>query len=172
MLAPLRELIEALAERPAVTEFYSYSSLWRLCFTASSHFPWVDSGLPIVWRADHDYMIHTYHDDGIEPVTCDLSRACATIEARLAASPVRPFFGSEPNHQFAPLADALARRGSALHPAIVQHGEWPRLEVANGSRRCEISHRALVLHDGGEPRRVNVRSLDEAARAICEFLDT
>ena len=143
----------------------------RLCFTASSHFPWVDDGLPIVWRADNDYIIHTYHDAGIEPVTCDLSRACATIETRLAAAPVRPFFGSEPDHQLAPLAEALARRGSTLRPAIVQHGDWPRLEVVRGSRRCVVLGKTLELRDGDQRRRVTVGSLDEAAVAICELLD-
>jgi hypothetical protein len=97
VLAPLRELIEALALRPAVTAFYSFSSLYRLCFSASSHYPWVDEGLPIVWRVGDDYVVHTYRGEGSEPVTCDFAGAVALIEQRLRASSVRPFFGSAPS---------------------------------------------------------------------------
>jgi hypothetical protein len=48
VLAPLRELIEVLTARRIATTFYTYSSLNRLCFSASSHYPWVDEGLPVV----------------------------------------------------------------------------------------------------------------------------
>lgn len=50
VLAPLRDLIGRLATNPVATTFYSYSSLDWLCFSASSHFPWVDDGLPRVPR--------------------------------------------------------------------------------------------------------------------------
>src|SRR6185503_16077256 len=48
VLAPLRELIGMLAKSPVATKFYSFSSLNHLCFSASSHFPWVNKGLPVI----------------------------------------------------------------------------------------------------------------------------
>ncbi|HEX3010002.1 MAG TPA: hypothetical protein VHO90_20540, partial [Bacteroidales bacterium] len=47
VLAPLAPLISALADSPTASKFYTYSSLNRLCFSASSHYPWVGQ-FPIV----------------------------------------------------------------------------------------------------------------------------
>jgi hypothetical protein len=60
VLAPLADLMRALASSPIATRFYSYSSLNRLCFSASSHYPWVDEGLPVVTpAAGRAYLIGT-----------------------------------------------------------------------------------------------------------------
>ena len=60
VLAPLRPLIEVLAASPVATAFYTYSSLNRLCFSASSHFPWVNDGLPIVCPVEGACVVATF----------------------------------------------------------------------------------------------------------------
>jgi hypothetical protein len=101
VLAPLRPLIEALATSPLATKFYTYSSLSSLCFSASSHYPWADDRMPIVWPLEGG--LYLVGDDAARRVgyaverratRCDLPRAVELIEAMLAASPVAPFFGS------------------------------------------------------------------------------
>src|SRR5207249_36169 len=58
VLASLHDLIEKLGASPLATTFYSYSSLNRFCFSASSHYPWVGERLPVVAPAgDGVYMV-------------------------------------------------------------------------------------------------------------------
>src|SRR5262249_45463638 len=52
VLAPLRDLLEALAMSSIASQFYSYSSISYFSFSASSHYPWVNDGLPVIHRAD------------------------------------------------------------------------------------------------------------------------
>ena len=100
VLAPLRALIETLAASPIATRFYTYSSLSMLCFSASSHYPWADEDLPVVWLADAPgvYLVSENRrrrdaDANRAPKRCDLRGAVQLIETMLAASPVAPFFG-------------------------------------------------------------------------------
>jgi hypothetical protein len=86
VLAPMRELIAALAESPMATRFYCYSSLNRLCFSASSHYPWVDEGLPVVTPVNGAY--------DVSGVRCGKDEAVRRVEAMLKASGLVPFFGS------------------------------------------------------------------------------
>ncbi len=164
VLAPLRGLIEALAGRPVATRFFSYSSLNRFCFSASSHFPWVDDGLPVV-SPDAAGSYRVGH------VPCDLARAIEVIEATLAAYPVRPFFGSARHHELPFLGESLARQGSSLRPALRQRGGWYRLVVERGPRDCEVDDRTVVFQEGTRSRRISYPSLDGAARAIRSYLE-
>jgi len=100
VLAPLAALIEALAESPVATKFYTYSSLNMLCFSASSHYPWSDEGLPVVWPLEGGlYLVgdnarRRIDDEVARSATrCDLPRAVHLIETTLAAAPIAPFFG-------------------------------------------------------------------------------
>ena len=72
VLAPLRTLIEALATSPVATRFYTYSSLHMLCFSASSHFPWVDDGLPVVWAVEPSFYL--VGDNAARRVAGDVAR--------------------------------------------------------------------------------------------------
>lgn len=153
VLAPMRELIEALAESPIARTFYTYSSLDRLCFSASSHYPWVDDDLPVVTPRD--------------------GAGVAQIEATLAASPLRPFFGSAPHHELPRLAESLARCGSALRPQVVQRLAWHDLVVTSvdGTRRCKVSDRHVSFL--GPTGRVDqsLPTLDDVARAIQRYCE-
>jgi hypothetical protein len=147
VLAPLRPLIEMLADSPIATAFYTYSSLNRLCFSASSHFSWMVHGLPVVWPAKRGACVvatagrETTDGWGYEDaIPCDFPRAATVIEEMLAAAPVRPFFGSEPHHDLPLLAACFARQGSTLRPRLVQRRAWYDLIVsdAGGARSCDV----------------------------------
>ena len=94
VLAPLRPLIEVLAASPVATAFYTYSSLNRLCFSASSHFPWVNDGLPIVCPVQGACVVGTFHpQSGVDwpaAIRCDFRRAVTVVEEILAAARCNP----------------------------------------------------------------------------------
>lgn len=163
VLAPLRDLIEGLAGDPVVAAFFTYSSLNRLCFSASSHYPWVDDGLPVVAPAEGDaYLING-----------DLPGSLAMIETMLAAAPIRPFFGSAPHHEFPLLSDQLARESSTLRPRLVQRGAWYELEVedATGARRCRVSGLHVAYLEKSARLDATWRTFDDAVRAIRLFCE-
>jgi hypothetical protein len=170
VLAPLRELVETLASLPSARTFYSYSSLNRLCFSASSHYPWVDQGLPIVGR-DGDGRHWVEVDGGSD--FCDLATAVRRIEATLAASPIRPFFGSAPHHDRPLVAEALERRGSPLRPRLEQRGAWYRLVVASrdGTRQCTVEGRRVTFVEGDRWRLAEWPTIDGVAGGLHAYLE-
>ena len=90
-----RPLLRRLAQSEVATRFFSYSSLNRFCFSASSHYPWVDEGLPIISppSAGRGYSVVI----GETRSECTIDEAVALVEKTLRAYPVRPFFGSANN---------------------------------------------------------------------------
>jgi hypothetical protein len=164
VLGPLRHLLEALAARPLPTRFFSYSSLNRFCFSASSHYPWVDRGLPVIAPArDGGYLVND--------TPCDLAHAIEVIEAKLATYPIAPFFGSAPHHELPLLSDAFAHQGSSLRPALEQSGAWFRLVVGSVPRRCEVDDRSVLFLDGTRRRLIVYDTLDDAVRAMRAYLE-
>ena len=162
VLSHLKDLVAALAASPIASRFYSYTSLASLCFSASSHYPWVDDGLPVIAATgDGDYAIYDRR--------FDLPTAVRTIEAMLLSSGLEPFFGSARVLELPRLAAALA--GSALVPALRQRGAWYELEVRVGSRRCVVSDCYVTFHDHSSEHAVTWPSIGEAARAIADFLE-
>jgi hypothetical protein len=157
-------LLERLAERELPTRFFSYSSLFRFCFSASSHFPWVDDGLPVINppypgasaqpRSDaHPYQERGYVIDvGTSRTECDLPRAIEVIESALATYPIAPFFGSAAYLTIGKLDAELARAGSALRAELRQHCQWHYAAVVSGERHCTVSDdlRSAVFHEDGE----------------------
>jgi hypothetical protein len=164
VLAPLRALIAALATSPVCTKFFTFSSLSRLCFSASSHYPWVNKGLPPIGaHADGRYWVGS--------TSGDLPHAVESIEAMLATYPVPPFFGSAPHHELPLLAACLAQRGSKLRPRLVQHRAFYALVVDNGPRRCDVSDRSVTFVDGARRHGATYPSLEEAAGSIVQYLE-
>jgi hypothetical protein len=163
VLAPLRALIEALAASPIATAFYSYSSLNRLCFSASSHYPWVHDGLPVITQTgDGDYLV--------DETRCDLAQALVLVERTLAAYPVRPFFGSAPDHELPRLIELFESQESALRPRVEQSGAWYRLVVANGLRQCEVRDRHVMFTQATRRFDLAYPSLDDAVSGIRRYL--
>jgi hypothetical protein len=179
VLAPLRPLIETLAASPVATAFYTYSSLNGLCFPASSHFPWVVHGLPVVCPAkDGACFVATLgretSDGWYEDMTrCHFPRAATLIEEMLAAAPVRPFFGSEPHYDLPLLAACFARQGSTLRPRLVQRRAWYDVIVSDdaGARSCRIGVRHATFEDGAGRLTTAWGTIDDTVRAVCRYLE-
>ena len=164
ILARLRAPIEALAASPIATQFYSFSSLHWLCFSASSHYPWVRDGLPVMSPLrDGSYAV--------DEERYDLAGAVASIEKSLAASSVRPFFGSAPHYEHPRLCERLAKLGSALQPRLVQRGAWYSLVVDSGVRHCKVSGSHTTFTEGSSTLQVSWESEDAATSAIRRCLE-
>lgn len=167
VLQPLRALIEVLARSPICSRYFTYSSLDRLCFSASSHYPWVNRGLPIV----------TPHRDGVFEIegggVCDLRGSVERIESTLLAYPVKPFFGSSPHHELPRLAEALKRLGGTATPRLLQEGYRYELVVGHpqGPRRCIVDGSLVKFEQEGNWVRGWWPTLDEAVPAIIRFLE-
>lgn len=164
VLAPLRPLIEALVARRVATRFYSFSSLNSFCFSASSHFPWVQDGLPAIGPTNHGRFV-------VDRDRCDLTSAVAAIEAKLEAAPVQPFFGSAPHHESGVLNECFTRLGSSLRSRVQQRGEWFDLIVSSADRHCIVDGRGVKFIEGELRTHVEWPSVDKAAMAIHLFLE-
>jgi hypothetical protein len=164
VLAPMKDLLEALAEHPLATTFYSFSSLNMFCFSASSHYPWVNEGLPVVSPSENgEYTVNNER--------CTREQAIQRIESILAASPIRPFFGSEDHYDLPRLNDCFARIGSTLRGELIPRGAWYSLVVSRGSRRCTVSGYYVELIEGSAKQSVSWSTLEDAARGICRWLE-
>jgi hypothetical protein len=175
VLAPLRRVVEELAKRPVATAFYSYSSLNRLCFSASSHYPWVDEGLPMVVPAKGSFFAVVWKPSQQEErpriECCDLDGTVRLVESALASSTLRPFFGSAPQHELPLLSECLAQQGSTLRPEVVQRGQWYELRAAAGPRSCTLSRLDVTFAGPAERRSASFPTLGDAARAICAYCE-
>ena len=173
VLAPLRPLIERLAQSPVATRFYSFSSLNRFCFSASSHYPWIDGGLPKVGpKPDGTFWV-----DG---EVLDLDVAVQRIEVVLRDYLIRPRFGTSDDAEAERLAESLARSGSALRPTRETRGAYDVWVIADptGARRCYprwVSHvdaHCVRFVDERSERSAHWPTVDEAAAAIQRFCET
>jgi hypothetical protein len=137
VLVDLRPLLRRLAQSDVATQFFSYSSLNRFCFSASSHYPWVSYGLPVISppAAGRGYFVEI----GETQAECTIDEAVALVEQTLRAYPVQPFFGTATGLVVEPVNTELERQGSSLRAGLVQHGQWYRAELSAGGRSCMIS---------------------------------
>jgi hypothetical protein len=163
VLAPLRPLIEALADSPVASTFYSFSSLDRFCFSASSHYPWIAGGLPVVApRRGGDYIVDN------EP--CTLNQAVQQIEKTLASYPIQPFFGSAYHFELSRLDDCFARLGSSLRGHLVPRDAWYSLAVSSGTRTCLVSGYCITFKEGSVEQLVDWPTIEDAACWIHRWL--
>jgi len=164
VLAPLAPLITELARSPIASRFYTYSSLDRLCFSATSHYPWVGE-FPIVALSSYGqiYVGSTR--------TTDVAHAVSLIEAALVASKLEPVFGAAAHHQLPVIAAALARAGSARVPALSQFKQWVSVVVKDGARHCSFHEREVSCNDGTLRWTAECRTIDDAVAIALRFLD-
>jgi hypothetical protein len=167
VLAPLAPLITRLAASPIASRFYTYSSLMMLCFSASSHYPWVGS-FPAVGITEDGTIRLFGHAEKTE--TKDLGEAVSLIETALAASPLAPFFGSEADYELPALVAAFARANSHHIPTLVRRQQWTDLGVVHGSRRCTFSGSVVTCIDGDKRSMHQCTSLDAAVSIAIAFL--
>jgi hypothetical protein len=172
VLANSRPLLLRLAERELPTRFFSYSSLARFCFSASSHYPWVDRELPVVSPsyAQHDYIVEV----GTTRTECNVERAIDVIEAALAACPIVPFFGSAAHLVIDRMSAELAAAGTSLYAELRQRCQWSDAAVASGDRWCTVSEDlcAARFHGAREAGlHARFRSPADAVAAIRHWLE-
>lgn len=143
VLFRMRGLVERMLARPTFTRFFTFTSLTRLCFSASSHFPWVNRGLPPV---DLDEEGRVWIGDQ----SMSEDEALSRLEELLASYPVEPFFGSAPHHELPILERALVEAGSDLRPVLRQRRQWFGVVIERGDRACRVGFedRSLGLHEG------------------------
>jgi hypothetical protein len=151
VLASSRPLVERLAERELPTRFFSYSSMSRFCFSASSHYPWVDRDLPVIYppHGSSGYVVEV----GTTRTECEIDRAVEVIERALAACPLAPFFGSAAHVTIAPLDTLLAAAGTSLRAELRQRSQWFEAAVVQGDRRCAVVDDlcSATFHDPADP---------------------
>lgn len=167
VLARMRGLVEALAQSAVATRFYSFSSLATLCFSASSHYPWVRDDLPTVATDGHGHF-------RVGETLCDETQAIALVEARLSAATLTPFFGAEPHFVQAKLNRLLSGSGSALRAELLRPNAWFRLNVLSPdpTRSCEVWRDRVFLEADGVRRTVmcaDDATLLSVVRRFCEF---
>jgi hypothetical protein len=167
VLAPLHDMILALSSSPIATRFYSYSSLGSFCFSASSHYVWVDRGLPVVVPDEEDGRVL------VDDTPCDVQGAVHKIEETLAAYPIRPFFGSAAHHDLPLLAECLVQARSELRPHLVPRGKSTELVVEDrsGERRCSVADGRVAFNAGGGTAFASWPTLELAARAIRRYCE-
>lgn len=165
VLAPLAPLIRVLMESPIASRFYTYSSLYRLCFSPSSHYPFVAS-YPVIWPTGQDgkYIV----DDEL----CSLEHAVAKIEAALEASQIEPFFGSGTEYEARLIGESLVRQGSTLRPELIRRGAWASVWLIVGARRCRLSE-SIVECFGPDDEELGVvcANLDDAVALAVRFVE-
>jgi hypothetical protein len=169
VLHGLKEFIQRLQQSAVVTRFFTFSSMQTLCFSASSHFPWVNEGLPNVTLQKELYWVGH--------AKLPLEQAVETVEEALRRYPIVPFFGSAPHHDLPLLAASLARQRSGLIPLLVQKGPWYRLKVHSGlgldtkrqDRDCDVQSLGVGFREGQQTWSAIFKDSDSAARAIHRF---
>lgn len=124
VLAPLRPLVEAFAQSPIASRFFSFSSLYRFCFSASSHYPWISERLPIIAPNGDGYVVDRERHD--------LASALAYVEGVLGEYPVTPFFGTAVDH----MRPLLAEKLPAFDVRVEQRRGWRRLIVLDTAERA------------------------------------
>jgi hypothetical protein len=162
VLADSRVVIERLAERELPTRFFSFSSLNSFCFSASSHYPWVNDGLPAITPPKKD---------GGES---EVSRTIARIETALAACPIAPFFGSGIWLTVDKLDSALASSGSSLRAELRQRRESFDAAVVCEGRHCRVDDdlRSATFHDTSDVfLRVAFQRRTDTVAAIRSWLE-
>ena len=162
VLAESRVLIERLSERELPTRFFSFSSLYYFCFSASSHYRWVNEGLPAIGPPNKK---------GGER---NLERTIEKIETALAACPIVPFFGSASRLTVDKLDSELATAGSTLRAELRQRSQWFEAAVVHEGRYCRVDDdlRAASFHDTSEVSlRVEFRRRTDTVGAIRRWLE-
>ncbi len=164
VLADSKSVIERLAERELPTRFFSFSSLNRFCFSASSHFPWVHEGLPVIDPPSQNSP----------GVMRNVETTIERIETALAACPIAPFFGSAARVTVDKLDSELSTAGSMLRAELRQRSQWFDAAVVHEGRYCRVVDdlRSATFHDTSEVSlRVKFRRPTDTVSAIRSWLE-
>ena len=162
-LGPYLPLLELVVERPAISRFFSFTSLHWLCFSRSSNFPFVTDGLPVLSPAQDGYTIEL----GQERWTGAAAATAARLEEILSATPGTPFRGNQADVDVPQIDAELAHQGSALRARRMQRQQWYDAWVIAGDRACEVTLGGschVVFHEAGVEH--GSMTYDEGAAAV------
>ncbi len=169
-------LLELVVARPVITRFFSFTSLYWLCFSRSSHYPFVTDGLPVLLPSDDGYQIEL----GQEKWTGDAAATVARLEQILAGAAGAPFRGNQADVDVPRIDAELIRQGAALRASRVQRRQWYDAWVIAGNRACQVStdtswlvtfheasvERGLMLYPDGPTAVAAVRRWVEDGAAV------
>jgi hypothetical protein len=122
-----------------------------LCFSASSHYPWVSDGLPAIVAHRGRHHVGRVGSDGSDAYE-SVDDAVDAIERMLTACPVRPFFGTRVDLDHATVGAALAALGSALRPTLRRSGPWSSIEIVHGDQSAALIDLTIRWSDGEKTR--------------------
>jgi hypothetical protein len=133
-------LLARIVVSETARRYYSFTSLWSLCFSRSSLYPFDTAGLPVVWPAREEGRVsYVVQIDGHEVKKGDDREVFEVIESVLAAQAQPTYFGNLYDRCCDELNRALAARGSDVTVRSEQHRQWLRLAArAADGRWCEI----------------------------------
>ncbi len=135
-----RPLIQEIRERPVASSFFAFTSLYTLCFSMCSHYPFETRSMPTVTPVG-DGDEHRYRARAGDR-TCEGSASDVAdfLEEALSRIEATPWHGVSGEALIEPINDALAERGSTLRARRVQRQQWWSVEIE--------SARGVVRIDG------------------------
>lgn len=162
-LAGLEPLVRRLADSQIASRFYTFSSLNRLCFSASSHYPWVGNYPVVAPAGDGRYWVDQEHHS--------LEETVALVEAALAASPFEPFFGSATDIALRLVTESLLRRGSSVRAELIRRGQWSDVWLQSARRRCQVRLQSLTCFEERRWITMECASVDDVVNVALRFLE-
>lgn len=139
ILMVYKPLIERIVKHPKLSQFFSFTSLHRLCLSRSSLYPFDTDGLPLIYPNDSKekpYSI-TYDDEKYEELSLD--DLVSTLEENVSLEP-KPYFGSLDDYLFIALNNALEEIGSPHEAEKEFDKQWVEVIMKNNDgRKCEFS---------------------------------
>jgi hypothetical protein len=163
VLVGLAPLVRRLADSQIASRFYTFSSLNRLCFSASSHYPWVGTYPAVAPAGDGRYWVDQEQHS--------LEEAVALVEAALTASPFEPFFGSATDLALRLVTECLSRRGSSVRAEMIWRGQWSDVWLQSARGRCQVSLQSLTCFEERRWIAVSCATVDDVVAMALRFLE-
>jgi hypothetical protein len=135
VLAYYLPILERVAAHPVMCKFFSFTSLNRLCFSRCSHYPFADSGMPMLAPAPGGY----YAQCGEDMLQGDTDEICDFLSRHLSAVTKPPFHGCLDDCLIEPVNEMLKDQGSSIQVSHVQRMQWSDVVAVAGDRSCKLN---------------------------------
>jgi hypothetical protein len=162
-LAALAPLLRRLADSQIASRFYTFTSMRRLCFSASSHYPWVGTYPVVAPVGDGRYRV--------ERKNYSLEETVALVESALTASPFEPFFGSATDLALRLVTERLSRRGSGVRAKLIRRGQWGNVWLQSARGQCQVSLKSLTCFEERRQITVECATVDDVVDVALRFLE-
>lgn len=163
VLAGVAPVVRRLADSPIASRFYTFSSLNRLCFSASSHYPWTGSYPVVAPAADGRYWVDQEQHS--------LEETVALVESALAASPFEPFFGSADELAFRLATECLSRRASSVRAELIRSDQWSEVWLRSARGQCRVNLTSLTCVEESRHITVECASFEDVVELALRFLE-